>query len=131
MRPRRLFVYGTLRDAEILARLLGRRAARLLRMPAALRGFRLLHSRREDAPVLGRSARSIAFGEVLSPIVAGDLRRLGRYEGNEYRLAVVRVIGTGGRRISALAYLPRHTYSSGRGWDFLRWTARQVSARKR
>ncbi|MSO71192.1 MAG: gamma-glutamylcyclotransferase [Alphaproteobacteria bacterium] len=93
MRPRRLFVYGTLRDVKLREALLGRSAARVRIRPARLMGFRILRSPRGDWPVLRRSPKSRVIGECLEPLVAAQLRRLGRYEGVEYRLTVVRVRG--------------------------------------
>ena len=129
MRPRRLFVYGTLRDPNARAVLLGRRAARLHCVPAVLLGFRLLRSPRGDYAVLLHARAHRAAGLLLEPVAPADLRRLGRYEGNEYCCVLVRVRTSGCRWRVALAYLPRRARASGRGWDYARWLSRQTRAR--
>jgi len=67
---------------------------------------------------------------MLEPLLGADLRRLGRYEGIDYRLTVVRVRGAGSRWINAFAYLPRHAHKAGgRGWDFDLWRARRSTGK--
>ena len=118
MRIRRLFVYGTLRDPELRARLLGKNAARLRVTPAELPGMRLLRSPRGDWPVLGRKRFGRVEGLLLERFSAQDLRRLGRYEENEYRLYRLRVITQRERRVWAFAYLPRRRPRAGSSWNF-------------
>ena len=124
MRRRRLFVYGSLREVSRRAALLSRRGQVIRVTPANLPGFRMLVSPLGDWPLLHRSPKSIVAGELLEGLTAADWRRLGRYEGSEYRLASVRVKIASGEWRSAYAYFPRRAKAGGRSWDFDHWRLR-------
>ena len=97
----RLFVYGTLLDPALLARLTGRPA--LLR-PALLDGFRRVRLRGTPYPTLVRG-----FGTVRGALLHADqrgFRRLHRYEGPRYRLIRLRARPIGGRTtVAAFAWI--------------------------
>ncbi len=83
-----LFVYGTLKDETLRTRLLGRRVRAL---PARLRGFAVRAVRDADYPALVPAHGEVVAGLLLTGLDAGDLARLDRYEGSEYRRVPVRV----------------------------------------
>ncbi len=96
-----LFVYGTLRDETLRARLLGRRVRAL---PARLRGFAVRAVRDADYPALVPDRSGVVTGLLLTGLDAGDLARLDRYEGGEYRRVPVRA-EVAGRLRPAWVYL--------------------------
>ncbi len=106
-----LFVYGTLKDETLRARLLGRRVRAL---PARLRGFAVRAVRDADYPALVPARGGVVRGLLLTGLDAGDLARLDRYEGGEYRRIPVRAEVTGRFR-PAWVYLwrGRHRRLSG------------------
>lgn len=95
--PSLLFLYGTLLDHRVLARVTGRRqlAARL--RPATLAGWRRVGLRGTPYPTLRMDAMATTAGALLRPD-AISLRRLSRYEGPGYALRPVRVTMAGGWR---------------------------------
>ena len=100
----RLFVYGTLLDPALLARLAG---GRVVWHPAQLHGFRRVRLRGTRYPTLapGREKVSLAPGAVFRANGAA-LRRLRAYEGPRYRLTPVRprLLDTG-RAVPAFAWI--------------------------
>jgi len=99
----RLFLYGTLLDPIVLARMSGERAlARRLR-PARLAGYARVRLRGTPYPTLVARAGAATEGAVLR-IGAAAFRRLSDYEGPQYRLVPVRVATARGP-VSARAWL--------------------------
>ncbi|BCX89971.1 hypothetical protein MIN45_P2345 [Methylomarinovum tepidoasis] len=89
---RDLFVYGSLTDASLCRRLVGRRMGE---RPAVLCGYRVRPVQGADYPALVPCPKRIVGGLLLTGLRPRDLQRLDRYEGGEYRrrLALVRVKG--------------------------------------
>jgi gamma-glutamylcyclotransferase (GGCT)/AIG2-like uncharacterized protein YtfP len=90
-----LFVYGTLLDPGILARVSGEPAlARRLR-PARLEGWRRVFLRGTPYPTLVPRHGNVVEGAVLR---VGDaaLARLAAYEGSDYALTPLRVLADRG-----------------------------------
>lgn len=127
-RPLRLFVYGTLQPQAgtamgdwIAARLIGNEPAsvpgRLFAMDSNGRWFPALIPARGAGRVRGTLCELR-----LSP---GELARLGRYEGREYRRVAGAVRTESGRRVTAQFYVWRIPLPSGApligGGDFLDW----------
>ncbi|WP_019644022.1 gamma-glutamylcyclotransferase family protein [Novispirillum itersonii] len=92
-----LFVFGSLMDADILARVLGRRrAAAVVRCPAWLSGYRRQCAREDVFPILVPDTHTVAAdeaiahppveGRLLLGLTAGDLDRIEYYEGAGYVL---------------------------------------------
>jgi gamma-glutamylcyclotransferase (GGCT)/AIG2-like uncharacterized protein YtfP len=127
----RLFLYGTLQPAADtpMARWLG---LRIREDYAATLPGRLvaIASRNGWFPALvrgspGERCRGTLVCVALGP---GDLARLDRYEGREYRRVVVRPQVSGGQRSAASVYLWRRAAPLGAeaicGGDFLAWLER-------
>lgn len=95
----RLFLYGTLADADVLAGFAGR-AVPLT--PAALRGWRRVALGNSRYPTL-RRARGTVEG-VLATVDRPTLARLAAYEGPSYRLTPV-VVRTADGNIAARAWI--------------------------
>lgn len=85
-----VFVYGTLCDPAVFARVA--RAARplLLARPALLHGFRRVALRGTPYPTLLRAPGCAVAGKVVR-VSAAQLARLHRYEGRAYRFRAVLV----------------------------------------
>jgi len=85
-----LFLYGTLLDPGVLARMSGDRALARRMRPARLPGWRRVHLRGTRYPTLLRDPASVVEGAVLH-VGAAALARLSAYEGSAYVLAPVTV----------------------------------------
>jgi hypothetical protein len=97
--PSALFIYGTLLDARVFARLAGRAPLRRA-MPARARGFTRVILRGTPYPTL-RRADATAVDGLLLPRLGNDARRrLAAYEGASYRLAPIRVVTRRGPRFA-------------------------------
>ena len=86
-----LFVFGTLLDPVVRARVLGRPLRPLETVPALLVGCERVQGRGRHYPVLIRDPDGIVDGLILSKLSARERARLKVYEGSEYRLARMRV----------------------------------------
>lgn len=102
---RRLFCYGTLQDEAVVAALLGSvPTAR----GAVLPGYRRVALPGRPWPGVIPVRRAVTPGTLYDDLSPADLTRLDRYEGTEYRRAVVRVLASGRPRRSWI-YLPKLT----------------------
>jgi gamma-glutamylcyclotransferase (GGCT)/AIG2-like uncharacterized protein YtfP len=127
----RFFLYGTLQPAANtpMARWL---APRICEAHAAIVPGRLLAIAAGDGwfPALVRgSPDERCLGTLVRVVLEpGDLARLDRYEGREYRRSVMRPRVTGGAAAAASVYLWRGAAPRGslaiRGGDFLAWLDR-------
>jgi gamma-glutamylcyclotransferase (GGCT)/AIG2-like uncharacterized protein YtfP len=102
--PDLLFVYGTLRDPDLLAGILARPAP-VARLPATAPGFRAVHYPDRIYPALVRAPGAIAEGLVLPDLSAFERDLLDAYEGDEYRRSAIAVM-IDEELHEALAYLP-------------------------
>jgi hypothetical protein len=102
--PDLLFVYGTLRDPDLLAGVLARPAP-VARLPATAPGFRTVHYPGRIYPALVRAPGAIAEGLVLTDLSAFERDLLNAYEGEEYRPGSIPVM-IDEELHEAFAYLP-------------------------
>ncbi|WP_198377631.1 gamma-glutamylcyclotransferase family protein [Neoroseomonas rubea] len=86
-----LFVYGTLLDPEVLARMSGESALPRRRVPARLEGWRRVHLRGTPYPTLIEDDASAVQGAVLR-VGPAALARLSAYEGSAYLLTPLTVL---------------------------------------
>lgn len=91
-----LFLYGTLLDPGLFARLAGRAPLRRA-LPARAAGWRRVALRGTPWPTLRRGAGEVA-GLLLPRLAPCAFARLAAYEGAEYRLAPLRVATRRGPR---------------------------------
>ena len=103
--PELLFVYGTLRDPDLLSRVLARSLNAGAMLPAAAPGFAALHYPGRLYPALVRAPGAAAPGLVLTDLSPFEHDLLDAFEGNEYRRGVVPVM-IGEELHEAAAYLP-------------------------
>lgn len=102
---RLLFVYGTLRDPDLLAGVLAR-PLRGEAMPAAVApGFAAVHYPGRIYPALVRRPGGAAEGLVLTDLTPFERDLLDAFEGEEYRPAPIPVM-IGEELHEAVAYLP-------------------------
>lgn len=110
----RLFLYGTLLDPRVLARMSGERAlARRLRS-ARLAGYARARLRGTPYPTLVRREGTAVEGAVLR-VGSAAFRRLSAYEGPQYRLVPVRVATARGP-VNARAWLAPRWRASTLPW---------------
>ncbi|MBI4923071.1 MAG: gamma-glutamylcyclotransferase [Devosia nanyangense] len=103
--PDLLFVYGTLRDPDLLAAVLARPLVGAA-MPAAVApGFCAVHFPGRIYPALIRAPGAAAEGLVLADLTPFERDLLDAYEGEEYRRSLIPVM-IGEELHEAFAYLP-------------------------
>jgi gamma-glutamylcyclotransferase (GGCT)/AIG2-like uncharacterized protein YtfP len=112
-----LFVYGTLRDPDILSGVLDRAVEPEMMAPASAPGFAVVYYPGRVYPALVPRQGSDAMGALLTGLSAMDLQLLDAFEGDEYRREPIQV-QVGNDRIEATAYLPVIDVGS----DALTWT---------
>jgi len=100
-----LFVYGTLRDPDMLAVVLGRRVDAAAMRPAAAPGFVALHYPGRAYPALLRRPGGVAEGLVLMGLTPFERDLLDAFEGDEYRRTLIAVM-VEAELHEAWAYLP-------------------------
>jgi hypothetical protein len=116
-----LFVYGTLRDPELLPRVLGRTLPPGTVPAAAAPGFQAVRYPGRAYPALVRMPGTAAPGLLLLALSAFERDLLDAYEGEEYRRTAIPVM-VEGELHEADAYLPAVTVpASGEPWSLKRW----------
>lgn len=102
----RLFFYGTLRDAEVRAAVLGPAAARIAVSDAVAPGWRAVYGPGRSYPFLVPARGYAAPGLIADRVTAPLLARLKAFEGAEYRIGPVTVRSMDGH-CRVAAFLPR------------------------
>lgn len=100
-----LFVYGTLRDPDLLAAILARPLPADAALAAAAPGFRAVHYPRRVYPALVRVPGAAAPGLLLIGLTPFEADLLDAFEGDEYRRGIIPVM-VGEELHEAFAYLP-------------------------
>ncbi len=118
--PDLLFVYGTLRDPDLLAGVLNRPLSAAAMLPAAAPGFGAVHYPRRIYPALVRRPGRAAAGLVLTDLTPFEIDLLDAFEGEEYRRSIIPVV-IEEELHEAFAYLPVATIPA----DAAEWTLRE------
>ena len=100
-----LFVYGTLRDPDLLAGVLARPLSAAAMLPAAAPGFAAVHYPGRIYPALVRIPGRAAPGLVLTDLSPFEHDLLDAFEGAEYRRELIPVM-IAEELHEAFAYLP-------------------------
>lgn len=100
-----LFVYGTLRDPDLLAGVLNRPLNADRMVPAAAPGFAAVHYPDRIYPALVRAPGGAAEGLVLTDLSPFEKDLLDVFEGPEYRRQIIPVM-VAEELHEAFAYLP-------------------------
>ena len=103
--PGLLFVYGTLRDPELLSAVLGRPLDAAATLRAAAPGLAVVHYPGRVYPALLRLPGAAAKGLVLTDLGPFEYDLLDAFEGQEYRRELIPVM-IGEELHEAFAYLP-------------------------
>jgi gamma-glutamylcyclotransferase (GGCT)/AIG2-like uncharacterized protein YtfP len=119
---RPLFVYGTLRDADMLAAVLGRPLRDGERLAAVAPGYRVVHYPGRTYPALLRTPGAAARGDVLIRLTPFETDLLDQFEGEEYRRGVVPAM-IDDELHEADAYLPTSAIPAPTPWSLEAWQA--------
>lgn len=120
------FFYGTLMDAEVRTRVLGRRTSA---QPAVARGYRAYRHLTGSYPVLRATPLGAAPGLLVAGLDGGDISRLCWYEGDEYERRLIAVSGPGARPIEAWAFVGVDGIKTdSRVWSLADWQRLHKSA---
>ena len=112
-----LFVYGTLRDPDVLGAVLGRPATGL---NAAAPGYAVVNYPGRVYPALLRRPGSAAPGLVLTHISSFEIDLLDAFEGDEYRREIIAVMIDEDLH-EAFAYLPAVAVTGQSEWTLAAW----------
>ena len=119
-----LFVYGTLRDPDILAGVLARPLNAGALLPATAPGFRAVHYPGRIYPALIRTPGATAEGLLLTDLTPFECDLLDAFEGDEYARALIAVI-LDLELHEAEAYLPAISVAQdAAAWTLAEWQAR-------
>ncbi|WP_052726515.1 gamma-glutamylcyclotransferase family protein [Devosia epidermidihirudinis] len=123
-----LFVYGTLRDDDVLAAVLCHAVDDKHVKSATALGYQALCYPGRTYPALVASAGATAMGQLLGDLTATDLARLDAFEGAEYqRVRITVLVGTTPQL--ALAYLPTIDIADDSAtWSLEYWRAHHKAA---
>ena len=117
MRILPLFVFGTLLDANVRYRVLGRTIPRHHLRSVLVKGYVRRKVAGRDYPMLYPSPAGRVWGMVIRHLTAKDWALLDLYEGSEYRRLPIVVWSKAGKRMDAAAYLcPPHIKASSYCW---------------
>ena len=121
--PDLLFVYGTLRDPDLLAGVLARPLNGAAMLAAAAPGFRAVHYPGRIYPALVRAPGARAEGLVLTDLTPFERDLLDAYEGDEYQRTLIPVM-IGEELHETFAYLPVAAVpAEARPWTLAVWQA--------
>ena len=121
MLQRPLFVYGTLRDTDVLGAVLGSRPDGRNIAPAVAPGYRVVFYPGRTYPALVASPGGRAEGAIILGLSRQDRDLLDAFEGPEYRRAVVPVL-VEGEIHEADGYLPAVPVTlDAEPWSLSRW----------
>lgn len=122
-----LFVYGTLRDPDLLAGVLARPLNAGAMLMATAPGLRAVHYPGRAYPALVRAPGDAATGLVLTDLTAFERDLLDAFEGDEYHRRPIPVM-IGEELHEADAYLPAIAISTGaEPWTLEAWQAAHKS----
>lgn len=123
-----LFVYGTLRDADIVSLVLGRTVAIDTLPEATAPDYVAVPYPDRTYPALTQKIGASAPGRLLVNLSRADLARLDAFEGEEYHRDTISVL-SGGQTLLALCYLPtRPVNADALPWSLADWHSRHKPA---
>lgn len=121
--PELLFVYGTLRDLDLLSGVLARTLRAQAMLPAAAPGFAAVHYPGRIYPALIRAPGAAAPGLVLTDLTPFEHDLLDAFEGAEYRRTPIPVM-IAEELHEVFAYLPAIDIPAGAApWTLEAWQA--------
>ena len=118
----RFFFYGTLRDDDVLALVIGRRLPVTARRPGWINSYRCVYRKGALYPILRPAPGCRVDGVLVGSLTAADRRRLDVFEGDEYRREAVSVHTGQQDQTRAWTYLPRPGVpATDVPWSLERW----------
>ena len=112
-----LFVFGTLLDAKVRYRVLGRTIPHRHLRDAVVKVRERCTVAGRDYPMLCRAPRGRVWGKVIRHLTEQDWTLLDHYEGSEYVRSPIAVWTKSGKRLDAVTYLcPPHVKASRHPW---------------
>ncbi|MCP4328019.1 MAG: gamma-glutamylcyclotransferase [Alphaproteobacteria bacterium] len=122
----RYFFFGTLRDREIMAAVIGRPPPEIVGLPAVLRGYRRVVLREEPFPALVPDPTATVDGLVINWLTGRDLDRILFYESIEYTPVEAMVSLARGRSVRARLFVDTGAIDFvDAPWDFDDWRVTQ------
>lgn len=117
-----LFAYGTLRDGDILAGVLGRDLAPTAIRSASASGYRAVYCPGQVYPVLAIAPASTAIGQLLDGLTPADLAVIDAFEGPLYHRTTISALTEAGPE-AAWTYLPVTPPAADAAlWSLEHWT---------
>lgn len=124
-----VFLYGTLTDADVLARVLGRDLAAGEVEPAWLDRFRRVRALGESYPLLVPAPEGTVAGLLLRAPSPADVARLNHFESGEYRAERHEVRLADGSACEAWLYMGLPDLVAGEEpWELPAWQERHKAA---
>ena len=121
-----LFVYGSMRDEDVRALVLGRASPAARTEPAWMPGVAAVRVPEESYPYLVSSDCARVPGELIHGLDGEDVDRILFFEGDEYGFTESVVERTGGERVAAMHFggvaIPEGPVVP---WSLERWQARE------
>jgi hypothetical protein len=125
--PDLLFVYGTLRDPDLLSGVLNRPLSAGAMLPAVAPGFKAVHYPGQVYPALLRMPGAAAEGLVLIDLTPFEHDLLDAFEGEQYRRSLIPVM-LNAELHEAFAYLPATIIPvDAAPWTLVDWQMRHKS----
>lgn len=116
-----LFVFGTLRDEDVLAAALGRWLEPGQRQPAVAHGFAAIPYPGRTYPMLRAESGRFAEGMLLRGLTAIDLSLLDAFEGEEYRRLAISVEAAGRSEAAEVYWADIAAPADAPAWSFEDW----------
>jgi gamma-glutamylcyclotransferase (GGCT)/AIG2-like uncharacterized protein YtfP len=116
-----LFLYGTLRDPDILTAVLGRVASIHNLVPATAPNCASVYFPNRLYPALVQRTGSAAPGLLLTEATTGDLTALDAFEGDEYRRGPVQVTTLMGPVVAEVYWPALPIAAAAPDWTLERW----------
>ena len=115
-----LFIYGTLRDLDVCEAVLGRTVSPHDMRPATAPDYAVFKVANVQYPCMIPSPSAEADGAVLSHLTSDDLRRLDRFEGENYQRVPLRILCEGQAHIVDY-YRPNEALETDGPWSLEQW----------
>ena len=116
-----LFIYGTLRDGDVLSAVLGHDCANLTICEGEAPFMQVLQVAHVDYPCLRQGKDDdVAEGALLSDLSDEDIRKLDQFEGENYKRMPLEVIADR-KLVKTQAYFPLIELETAGFWSFEAW----------
>lgn len=126
---RPLFVYGTLRDRDVLSRVLGRAPAAATTLEAHAPDCRVVYYPGRSYPALVRGEPgAMAEGLLLTGLDESDFTVLDAFEGDEYVRGPIEIIVNGASGTADVYWAAVAIAADAAEWSLADWTARHKAA---